>query len=156
MPPPVKRVISDPRVPETGGPFNLCITYGDQVYVSGLPPFQEDFCEGLRAAREEGLPLPKYERKSIEEEAVIVMNHLKWLLESAGSRMEHLLKVVVWLRDQSDQARFDKVYRSYFGDNHHLPTRTRMQAGGTPFDCGLEIDAIGYIPTQESLDEMQA
>ena len=156
MPPPVKRVISDPRVPETGGPFNLCITYGDQVYVSGLPPFQEDFCEGLRAAREEGLPLPKYERKSNEEEAVIVMNHLKWLLESAGSRMEHLLKVLVWLRDQSDQACFDKVYRSYFGDNHHLPTRTRMQAGGTPFDCGLEIDAIGYIPTQESLDEMQA
>ena len=138
---PVKRVIRDPRVPETGGPFNLCITYGDQVYVSGLPPFQEDFCEGLRAARE-----PKYERKSIEEEAAIVMNHLKWLLESAGSGLEHLLKVVVWLRDQSDQARFDKVYRSYFPGTEYLPTRTRMQAGGTPFDCSLEIDAIAYVP----------
>ncbi len=141
-----KRVIRDPRVPETGGPFNLCVTYNGMVYVSGLPPFQEDFCQELRHARENGLPLPKYQRKSIEEEAEIVMNHMKWLLESAGSGMEHLLKVVVWLRDQADQARFDKVYRSYFPNTACLPTRTRMQAGGTPFDCALEIDAIGYIP----------
>lgn len=141
-----KQVIRDPRVPETGGPFNLCVTYNGYVYVSGLPPFQEDFCQQLRSAREQGLALPKYSRKPIEEEAVIVMNHLKWLLESAGSGLEHLLKVVVWLRDQSEQARFDPIYRSYFGSAEILPTRTRMQAGGTPFDCSLEIDAIGYIP----------
>ena len=150
-----KRVIRDPRVPETGGPFNLCVSYNGMVYVSGLPPFQEDFCEGLRAARENGQPLPKYQRKSIEEETEIVMNHMKWLLESAGSSLEHLLKVVVWLRDQSDQARFDKVYRSYFTDTERLPTRTRMQAGGTPFDCALEIDAIGYIPQDSSQEDMQ-
>jgi 2-iminobutanoate/2-iminopropanoate deaminase len=141
-----KRVIRDRRVPETGGPFNMCVTYGGMVYVSGLPPFQEDFCRELREAREQRLALPKYRRKPIEEEAVIVMNHLKWLLESAGSGMEHLLKVVVWLRDQSEQARFDPIYRSYFPSADSLPTRTRIQAGGTPFDCGLEIDAIGYIP----------
>ena len=142
----VKRVIRDSRVPETGGPFNLCVTFNGYVYVSGLPPFQEDFCRQLREAREQGLPLPKYQRKPIEEEAVIVMNHMQWLLESAGSGLEHLLKVVVWLRDQSEQARFDPIYRSYFPDTECLPTRTRMQAGGTPFDCSLEIDAIGYIP----------
>lgn len=141
-----KEVIFSPRVPETGGPFNLCIRHGNMVYVSGLPPFQEDFCKGLRLARETGSPLPKYERKSIEDEARIVMNHLKWLLEEAGSSLDHMLKVVVWLRDQNEQAAFDKVYRSYFKSNEVLPTRTRMQAGGTPFDCGLEIDAIAYVP----------
>ncbi len=141
-----KEVIGSDKVPETGGPFNLCVRRGDMVYVSGLPPFQEDFCAGLRAARATGAPLPKYERKSIEDETVIVMNHLKWLLEAAGSSLEHMLKVTVWLRDQKEQAAFDKVYRSYFSSNAVLPTRTRMQAGGTPFDCGLEIDAIAYVP----------
>ena len=141
-----KIVIRSDKVPETGGPFNLCIRHGGMVYVSGLPPFQEDFCEGLRRARENGDPLPTYERKSIEDETVIVMNHLKWLLEAAGSSLDHMLNATVWLRDQKEQARFDKVYRSYFGSNEVLPTRTRMQAGGTPFDCGLEIDAIAYVP----------
>jgi 2-iminobutanoate/2-iminopropanoate deaminase len=143
-----KEVIRSAKVPETGGPFNLCIRHGNMVYVSGLPPFQEDFCEGLRLARSTGAPLPKYQRKSIEDEARIVMDHLKWLLEEAGSSLDHMLKVVVWLRDQQDQAAFDEVYRSYFKSNEDLPTRTRMQAGGTPFDCALEIDAIAYVPDE--------
>lgn len=145
-----KEIIRCDKVPETGGPFNLCIRHGNMVYVSGLPPFQKDFCEGLRAARESGAPLPVYRRKSIEEEATIVMNHMQWLLEAAGSSLEHMLKVVVWLRDQKEQAAFDKVYRSYFASTEVLPTRTRMQAGGTPFDCSLEIDAIAYVPDAEA------
>ena len=144
-----KEIIRSKHVPETGGPFNLCIRHGDMVYVSGLPPFQEDFCQTLREARATGAPLPKYERKSIEEEARIVMDHMKWLLEAAGSSLNHMLKVTVWLRDQKEQAAFDKVYRNYFGSNAVLPTRTRMQAGGTPFDCGLEIDAIAYVEAND-------
>ena len=27
-----------------------------------------------------------------------------------------------------------------------LPARTRLQAGATPLDCGLEVEAIGYVP----------
>ena len=37
-------------VPETGGPFNLCVRHGDMLYVSGLPPFEEEYCALLRAA----------------------------------------------------------------------------------------------------------
>jgi 2-iminobutanoate/2-iminopropanoate deaminase len=62
--------------------------------------------------------------------------------------MDCLLKVVVWLKDQSQQEAFDRIYRRYFTSADTLPTRTRMQAGRTPMDCGLEIDAIGYVPTK--------
>jgi len=27
------------------------------------------------------------------------------------------------------------------------PARTRLQAGATPLGCGLEVEAIGYIPS---------
>ena len=47
-------------VPQTGGPFNLCVRHGDMIYVSGLPPFEEDYCAKLRAARAKGEPPPPF------------------------------------------------------------------------------------------------
>lgn len=137
-------------VPETGGPFNLCVRHGDLIYVSGLPPFEEGYCAALRAARAAGQPIPPMPDISFERQAEIVMDHLKRLVEAAGSNMDCLLKVTVWLKDQSTQERFDRVYRRYFSSAATLPARTRMQAGRTPMDCGLEIDAIGYVPKARS------
>ena len=133
-------------VPTTGGPFNLCIRHGDMVYVSGLPPFDEDYASRLRAARTAGEPIPPFPATPFEVQARRVMDNLKSLMEAAGSNMECLLKVVVWLKDQSDQEAFDHIYRSYFQSQESLPTRTRMQAGRTPMDCALEVDAIGFVP----------
>jgi 2-iminobutanoate/2-iminopropanoate deaminase len=134
-------------VPETGGPFNLCIRHGDMVYVSGLPPFDEEYCAVLRSARAAGEPIPPFPDTPFDVQARCVMDHLKLLVEAAGSNMDSLLKVVVWLKDQSDQEAFDRIYRSYFGNIESLPTRTRMQAGRTPMDCALEIDAIAFVPS---------
>ncbi|MDP9465614.1 MAG: RidA family protein [Actinomycetota bacterium] len=133
-------------VPTTGGPFNLCIRHGDMVYVSGLPPFDSDYAALLRAARAAGTPIPPFPATPFEVQARRVMDHLKSLVEAAGSNMDCLLKVVVWLKDQSDQEEFDRIYSGYFQSAESLPTRTRMQAGRTPMDCALEIDAIGFVP----------
>jgi len=133
-------------LPETGGPFNLCVRYGPLIFVSGLPPFDEEFSARLRDAREKGLPLPEAPKVPFEREAEIVMDRLKALVEAAGSNMDCLLKVNVWLRDQGDMETFDRVYRRYFSSKEKLPARTRLQAGRTPLDCGLEVEAIGYVP----------
>jgi 2-iminobutanoate/2-iminopropanoate deaminase len=133
-------------VPETGGPFNLCVRHGNMIYISGLPPFDADYSAKLRAARAKGQPIPPFPDVPFERQARTVMDHLKMLVEAAGSNMDCLLKVVVWLKDQRQQEEFDRVYRSYFSSTAMLPARTRMQAGRTPMDCGLEIDAIGYVP----------
>jgi 2-iminobutanoate/2-iminopropanoate deaminase len=133
-------------VPETGGPFNLCVRHGNMIYISGLPPFDADYAGKLRAARANGQPIPPFPDVPFERQARIVMDHLKMLVEAAGSNMDCLLKVVVWLKDQRQQEEFDRVYRSYFSSVEKLPARTRMQAGRTPMDCGLEVDASGYVP----------
>jgi 2-iminobutanoate/2-iminopropanoate deaminase len=142
----VKKQVINANVPQTGGPFNLCIRHGDMVYVSGLPPFDEDYCSTLRAARAAGQPIPPFPDTPFDVQARRVMDHLGALLQAAGSNMDSLLKVVVWLKDQSDQEAFDRIYRSYFSSQEMLPTRTRMQAGRTPMDCALEIDAIAFVP----------
>jgi 2-iminobutanoate/2-iminopropanoate deaminase len=133
-------------VPETGGPFNLCVRHGDMIYISGLPPFDEDYAGQLRAARAAGKPIPPFPDVPFERQVRIVMDHMKKLVEAAGSNMDCLLKVIVWLKDQRQQEAFDCIYRSYFSSADALPARTRMQAGRTPMDCGLEVEAIGYVP----------
>ena len=133
-------------VPTTGGPFNLCIRHGNMIYVSGLPPFDEEYSARLRDARAAGLPIPPFPATAFDVQARCVMDHLKSLVEGAGSNMDCLLKVVVWLKDQSDQEAFDRIYRGYFESTETLPTRTRMQAGATPMGCALEVDAIGFVP----------
>jgi 2-iminobutanoate/2-iminopropanoate deaminase len=134
-------------VPETGGPFNLCVKYGNLIFISGLPPFEEEYASRLRAARAKGDPIPPFPDMPFEKQARVVMNHLKALVEAAGSNMDCLLKVIVWLKDQRDQETFDRIYRTYFSNTAALPSRTRMQAGRTPMDCGLEVEAIGYVPS---------
>jgi 2-iminobutanoate/2-iminopropanoate deaminase len=82
-------------VPETGGPFNLCVRYGNLIFISGLPPFDAEFSSRLRDARARGLPLPPFPDLPFERQARIVMDHLKRLVEAAGSNMDCLLKVIV-------------------------------------------------------------
>ena len=141
-----KEIIKTPDVPEAGATFNQCVKFGNMIYVSGLPPFDAEFSAQLRAARANKQPIPPFPDIPFEKQARIVMDNVKSLVEAAGSNMDCLLKVVVWLKDQRQQEEFDRIYRSYFTSNETLPARTRMQAGRTPMDCGLEVDAIGYVP----------
>ena len=100
----------------------------------------------LRAARAAKLPLPPFPDIPFERQVRIVMEHLRKLVEAAGSNMDCLLKVSVWLKDQRQQEEFDRIYRTYFTSQETLPARTRLQAGRMPLDCGVEVEAIGYVP----------
>ena len=131
---------------DTDAPFNLCVRHGGMIYVSGLPPFDSEFSARLAEARRKGQPLPPFPDIPFERQVRIVMDHMKALVEDAGSNMDCLLKVVVWLKDQRQAGEFDKIYRTYFSSKDTLPARTRMQAGATPLGCGVEVDAIGYVP----------
>lgn len=142
----MEKQIITANVPETDGPFNLCVRYGDLLFISGLPPFPAEYCTALREARRSGAPIPPFPDIPFERQVETIMDNMKALVEAAGSNMDCLLKVIVWLKDQRQQEAFDRIYRRYFSSKETLPARTRMQAGRTPMDCGLEIEAIGYVP----------
>ena len=133
-------------LPSSDAPFNLCVRHGNLIYVSGLPPFDAQFSAAVRDARANNLPLPPFPAMPFADQVHLVMGNMKKLVEQAGSNMDCLLKVIVWLKDQRDSGEFDRIYRSYFSAQETLPARTRMQAGRTPMDCGLEVEAIGYVP----------
>ena len=142
----MEKQVIETGVPALGVPLNLAVRFGPLFFVSGLPPFHGEYAAKLRAARERGEAPPAFPDLPITEQAKIVMDHLKQIVEAAGSTMDHLLKVNVWLKNQADMGAFDKVYRTYFESPDTYPARTRLQAGATPLGCGLEVEAVGYVP----------
>src|SRR5882762_2506410 len=73
-----------------------------------------------------------------------VLDELKKELEKAGSSMEKVLKVNVYLNDLKDYKAMNEVFRGKFGSNP--PVRTTIAAaGGIPGDSLVEIDCIAAL-----------
>ena len=70
-----------------------------------------------------------------------VLNELEKELKKAGSSMDKVLKVNVYLHDIQDYKGMNEVYRGKFGPNP--PVRTTVAVfGGVPGDSLVEIDCI--------------
>lgn len=70
-----------------------------------------------------------------------VLNELEKELIKAGSSMDKVLKVNVYLHDLEDYHGMNAVYRGRFGDKP--PVRTTVAVyGGVPGDSLVEIDCI--------------
>ena len=73
-----------------------------------------------------------------------VLNELQRELEKAGSSMEKVLKVNVYLHDLNDYTGMNEVYRGRFGAKP--PVRTTIATyGGVPGDSLVEIDCIAAL-----------
>jgi len=73
-----------------------------------------------------------------------VLDTIQRALEEAGSSMEKVLKVNVYLNDLKDYAAMNEVFRGRFGPDP--PVRTTIAAaGGIPGNSLVEIDCIAYI-----------
>lgn len=73
-----------------------------------------------------------------------VLDEIEKELTNAGSSMEKVLKVNVYLNDIKDYAAMNEVYLGRFGSEP--PVRTTVAPmGGVPGNSLVEIDCIAYI-----------
>ena len=73
-----------------------------------------------------------------------VLDEIQAELENAGSSMEKVLKVNVYLNDIKDWAAMNEVFQGRFGEEP--PVRTTVApAGGIPGGSLVEMDVIAYI-----------
>lgn len=75
----------------------------------------------------------------------IVLQELEKELVKAGSSMEKVLKVTVFLNDIADYKGMNEVYKGRFGKNPPVRTTIAVAKGGVPGDSLVEMDAIAYI-----------
>lgn len=103
--------------------FSSAVSYGNLLFLAGV------------GAHFEG---------TIEEHTKHVLDELQKNLEAAGSSMDKVLKVNVYLNDIKDWARMNSVYQGRWGSIP--PVRTTVApAGGIPGNSLVEIDLIAYI-----------
>lgn len=117
------------KAAELGGPYSQAIIYKDMIYLSGqgaVDPLTNQLTTG-----------------TIEKEAKLALENIKIIMESAGSSLDNILQVNVYLTDIREYARFNDVYRDYFNDP--MPARTCVGVKQLPFGLRIEIDTVGFI-----------
>ena len=73
-----------------------------------------------------------------------VLKELEAELKKAGSSMEKVLKVNVYLADLGDYKAMNEVYQGRFGSKP--PVRTTVATyGGVPGDSLVDMDCIAYV-----------
>ena len=81
----------------------------------------------------------------IKAHTEIVLQELEKELIKAGSSMEKVLKVSVFLNDIADYKGMNEVYKGRFGKNPPVRTTVAVAKGGVPGDSLVEMDCIAYI-----------
>jgi 2-iminobutanoate/2-iminopropanoate deaminase len=103
--------------------FSSAVSYGNLLFLAGV------------GAHFEG---------TIEEHTKHVLDELEKNLICAGSSMDKVLKVNVYLNDIKDWAKMNTAYAGRWGKVP--PVRTTVApAGGIPGNSLVEIDLIAYI-----------
>ena len=109
--------------PTKGPLFSSIVTFGNLVFIAGV------------GAHFKG---------TIEEHTKHVLDEIERNLIAAGSSMDKVLKVNVYLSDLANYARMNSAYAGRFGAVP--PVRTTIAAaGGVPGDSLVEIDCIASL-----------
>jgi enamine deaminase RidA (YjgF/YER057c/UK114 family) len=74
-----------------------------------------------------------------------VLKELEKELLAAGSSMEKVLKVNVYLDDIKDYKAMNEVYKGRFGKKPPVRTTVAVAKGGVPGDSLVEMDCIAYV-----------
>jgi enamine deaminase RidA (YjgF/YER057c/UK114 family) len=81
----------------------------------------------------------------IKAHTEIVLKELEKGLKEAGSSMDKVLKVTVFLNDIADYKAMNEVYKGRFGKKPPVRTTVAVAKGGVPGDSLVEMDCIAYI-----------
>ncbi|MEI6048488.1 MAG: RidA family protein [Bacteroidota bacterium] len=104
--------------------FSTSTKFGNLVFISG------------RGARLEG---------DIKVHTDNVLKIMETELIKAGSSMEKVLKVTVFLDSMDDYKGMNEVYKGRFGKNPPVRTTVAVPGGLPPADAFIQMDCIGYI-----------
>ncbi len=105
--------------------FSSSTTLGNMVFIAGIGAHEEPF--------------------EIKAHTEVVLKGLEKELVKAGSSMEKVLKVTVFLNDIADYAGMNEVYKGRFGSKPPVRTTVAVAKGGVPGKSLVEMDCIAYI-----------
>ena len=114
------------RAPRPVGPYPHARRFGNLLFVSGIGPRHRETDE-----------IPE----GIEAQTRSCIENVKAILEDAGSSLEKVIDVTVFLTDlRGDFDAFNRVYGDYFGAIR--PARTTVGVVALPTPISIELKVI--------------
>ena len=121
------------RAPRPLGPYPHARRLGNLLFLSGIGP---------RHRETEQIP------EGIEAQTRSCIENLKAILEDAGSSLEKVVDVTVFLTDiDRDFAVFNRVYGEYFETIRTRPARTTVGVVALPVPISVELKIIAESGT---------
>ena len=124
-----KQVVSTDKAPEAIGPYSQAVRAGNLVFVSGQIPIVPDTGELLQG--------------DIEVQTRRVLQNVEAILDAAGSSMERVAKVTVFLADMAHYPAMNEVYAEFF--KSECPARAAVEVARLPKEVGIEIEAVALV-----------
>jgi reactive intermediate/imine deaminase len=121
----VKQAIYTAAAPQAIGTYSQAIRSGDTVYLSGqigLDPATMQLVDGIDAQIHR------------------VFDNLQAVADEAGGRLDHAVKLTVYLTDLAHFARVNEIMSKYFTQPY--PARAAIGVAALPRGALVEVDAI--------------
>jgi 2-iminobutanoate/2-iminopropanoate deaminase len=122
-------IITANNAPAAIGPYSHAITHNGTVFCSGQLPFDPATMEIVG--------------NTIEAQTEQAMKNVKIVLEAAGSSLDKVIKVSIFLDNIEDFANMNKAYEAALGG--HKPARSAYEVGRLPKDALVEIECIAAL-----------
>ncbi|MCA1636456.1 MAG: Rid family detoxifying hydrolase [Acidobacteria bacterium] len=121
--------IKTPNAPAAGGHYSQAVVHNGVVYVSGQLPINPETGERLLGP--------------IEEQTEQVLRNVEAILRAAGSGLERVLKMTVYVSDISLWTQVNTVYERMLGA--HRPARAVVPVGELHYGFQIEVEAIAAL-----------
>lgn len=126
-----KQVIYGTKVPRSTSPHCHATIAGGLVFVSGIPGFD---AERRVAAGEFGTQMRQ------------CLLNIQNILETAGTTLDNVVKVNVFVDNRADFEQMNAIYREFFGnDPDRWPARTTVEARLPREEFLLEIECVAAL-----------
>jgi 2-iminobutanoate/2-iminopropanoate deaminase len=117
------------NAPAPGGHYSQAMVYNGLVFVAGQLPIKPGSSEKTVGP--------------IEEQAEQCLTNLREILRAAGSDMNRLLKVTIYVSDINLWGKVNEVYTRMLGE--HRPARAIVPCKELHYGFQIEIEAIAAL-----------
>ena len=129
----LKEIVKTDKAPVPIAAYNQAIKSNGMLYVAGqvgANPADRKLVEG-----------------GIEPETVRALENVKAIVEAAGSSLDLVVNVTLYLKDIAHFAKVNEIYSLYFTQN--FPARTTIAVANLPSEASIEITVIAALPKRQ-------
>jgi 2-iminobutanoate/2-iminopropanoate deaminase len=123
------RHVHTPDAPRPAGHYSQAIVHGGVAYVAGQLPLDPIW--------------PDAPHGTVEEQTRRTLRNVEAILRAAGSDLDHLLAVTIYITDVAHWPRVNAAYAEVLGT--HRPSRTVVPVAGLHHGYLVEITATAAV-----------